>query len=123
MASALKKRGITRGDTVSTLLANTPEHLECHWGVPMAGAVINTINTRLDAALVAFCMEHSEASLLITDSEFAPTVKQALKLMKRPILVVDVCDTEAEHAAHGHERLGSIEYEAFLSQVVLPPSA
>src|SRR5678815_1228559 len=71
LASALARRGIKRGDTVSALLANTPAMLECHYGVPMSGAVLNTINTRLDAAVIAFQLDHADAKVLITDREFA----------------------------------------------------
>jgi fatty-acyl-CoA synthase len=80
LASALAQRGIGCGDTVSVMLPNTPAMLECHYGIPMAGAVLNTLNTRLDAKIIAFCLEHSEAKVLITDREFATTVKAALEL-------------------------------------------
>ena len=70
LASALAQRGVGRGDTVSVMLPNTPAMLECHYGVPMAGAVLNTLNTRLDAKVIAFSLEHSEAKVLITDREF-----------------------------------------------------
>jgi fatty-acyl-CoA synthase len=78
LASALARRGIGRGDTVSVMLPNTPAMLECHYGVPMAGAVLNTLNTRLDATIIAFSLEHSGAKALITDREFSATVKAAL---------------------------------------------
>src|SRR6476659_5579127 len=71
LASALARRGIKRGDTVSVLLANTPAMLECHYGVPMTGAVLNTINTRLDPAVVAFSLQHAETKILIVDKEFS----------------------------------------------------
>src|SRR5262245_6277365 len=74
LASALQKRGIKRGDTVSAVLANTPAMLECHYGVPMTGGVLNTMNTRLDAAIIAFQLDHGEAKVLITDREFSKTV-------------------------------------------------
>src|ERR1041384_8239260 len=89
LASALAKRGIKRGDTVSAMLANTPAMLECHYGVPMAGAVLNTINTRLDAAIIAFQFDHGEAKVLITDREFSRLVKEALALCKVKPLVID----------------------------------
>src|SRR4030081_1715529 len=76
LASALTKRGIGRGDTVSAVLANTPAMLECHYGVPMAGAVLNTINTRLDAAVVAFQLDHAAAQVLIVDPEVSQPVKE-----------------------------------------------
>jgi len=81
LASALKKRGIGRYDTVSAVLANTPAMLECHYGVPMAGAVLNTMNTRLDAAVIAFQLDHGGAKVLITDREFSKVVKEALDLL------------------------------------------
>ena len=80
LASALVKRGIGKGDTVTVMLANTPAMLECHYGVPMTGAVLNTLNTRLDAPIIAFSLQHAEAKVLITDKEFSATVKQALAL-------------------------------------------
>ena len=94
LASALARRGIGRGDTVAVMLANTPEMIEAHFGVPMAGAVLNTLNTRLDAESLAFMLEFGEARLLITDREFAPVIRQALRLMTRPPPVVDVDDPE-----------------------------
>src|SRR6266568_8431783 len=113
LASALARRGIQRGDTVSALLANTPAMLECHYGVPMAGAVLNTINTRLDAAVIAFQLDHGEAKVIITDREFSKVIKEALSLAKVKPLVIDYDDPE--YAGAG-ERLGSIEYEAFVAQ-------
>ena len=80
LASALARRGFTRGDTVAALLANTPAMLECHYGVPMCGAVLNTLNTRLDAAALAFMLDHGEAKALIVDREFAALMRQALDL-------------------------------------------
>src|SRR6201988_2634717 len=94
LASALAQRGITRGDTVSAVLANTPAMLECHYGVPMAGAVLNTINTRLDAAVIAFQFDHAETRVLIVDREFSKTVKEALSLCKAKPLVIDYDDPE-----------------------------
>jgi fatty-acyl-CoA synthase len=75
LASALARRGIKRGDTVSVMLANTPAMIEAHYGVPMSGAVLNTINTRLDAAIIAFGLDHAETKILITDREFAKVMK------------------------------------------------
>src|SRR5215218_10630564 len=77
LASALAARGIGRGDTVSVMLANTPAMLEAHYGVPMTGAVLNTLNTRLDAAIIAFSLDHAETKVLITDREFSRTIKDA----------------------------------------------
>ena len=111
LASALTKRGIGRGDTVSAVLANTPAMLECHYGVPMAGAVLNTINTRLDAAVIAFQLDHGDAKVLITDREFSKVVKEALALCKVKPLVIDYDDPEFSGAG---ERLGAIEYEDFI---------
>ena len=112
LASALVSRGIERGDTVSAVLANTPAMLECHYGVPMAGAVLNTINTRLDAAVIAFQFDHAEIKVLITDREFSKTVKEALSLCKAKPLVIDYDDPEFSGPG---ERLGSVEYEAFVA--------
>jgi fatty-acyl-CoA synthase len=112
LASALAKRGIKRGDTVSVLLANTPAMLECHYGVPMAAAVLNTINTRLDAATVAFQLDHAESKVLIADREFSKLAKEALALAKGKPLVVDYDDPEFTGPG---ERLGGIDYEDFVA--------
>ncbi len=112
LASALARRGIARGDTVSVLLANTPAMLECHYGVPMSAAVLNTINTRLDAPIIAFQLDHAEAKVLIVDREFAKLAQDALALAKVKPLVIDYDD--AEHSGPG-ERIGSIEYEEFVA--------
>ena len=112
LLGALAKRGIKRGDTVSAVLANTPAMLECHYGVPMAGAVLNTINTRLDAAVVAFQLDHAEAKVLIVDREFSKLVKEALALAKARPLVIDYDDPEFTGAG---ERLGTTEYEEFVA--------
>ncbi len=92
LASALRQRGIGRGDTVSVILANTPAMLECHYGVPMCDAVLNTINTRLDAAVIAFQFDHAETKVLIVDREFSKVVKEALSLAKVKPLVIDYDD-------------------------------
>jgi fatty-acyl-CoA synthase len=112
LASALARRGIARGDTVSVLLANTPAMLECHYGVPMSAAVLNTINTRLDAPIIAFQLDHAEAKVLIVDREFAKLAQDALARAKVKPLVIDYDD--AEHSGPG-ERIGSIEYEEFVA--------
>jgi len=112
LASALAARGIERGDTVAAIVANTPAMLECHYGVPMTGAVLNTLNTRLDAAALAFMLEHGEAKVLIVDREFSGLMAQALKLVKAKLLVIDYDDPE--YAGPG-ERIGEIEYEAFVA--------
>ncbi|WP_181832905.1 acyl-CoA synthetase [Bosea caraganae] len=111
LASALAKHGISRGDTVAALLPNTPAMLECHYGVPMTGGVLNTLNTRLDAAIIAFSLDHGEAKVLIADREFSKTVKAALALCKVKPLVIDYDDPVYDGPG---ERLGSIEYEDFL---------
>src|SRR3712207_2843068 len=87
LASALAKRGIGRGDTVAVMLANTPAMLECHYGVPMTGAVLNTLNTRLDPAVIAFSLDHGDAKVLITDREFSKIIAPALKQAKVKPLV------------------------------------
>jgi fatty-acyl-CoA synthase len=112
LASALAKAGIKRNDTVSVVLANTPAMLEAHYGVPMAGAVLNTLNTRLDATTIAFTLDHSQAKALITDREFAPVVKEALAQTNHKILVIDYDDPEFPQSG---ERIGSLDYEAFLA--------
>jgi fatty-acyl-CoA synthase len=111
LASALIKRGIKRGDTVAAVLPNVPAMLEAHYGVAMAGAVLNSINTRLDAAVIGFTLDHGEAKVLIADREFSKTVKTALAACKAPPLVIDYDDPE--YAGPG-ERLGNLEYEDFL---------
>src|SRR5919198_407351 len=94
LASALAKRGIGYGHTVAAMLPNTPPMYEAHFGVAMAGAVLNTLNTRLDPEAIAFMLDHGEARLLITDKEFAPTIEAALKLVKRKLVVVDAEDSQ-----------------------------
>jgi 3-(methylthio)propionyl---CoA ligase len=112
LASALTKRGIKRGDTVSALLANTPAMLECHYGVPMAAGVLNTINTRLDAAIVAFQLDHADAKVVFVDREFSKLAKEALALAKVKPLVIDYADPEFTGPG---ERIGASEYEDFLA--------
>jgi len=112
LASALAQRGIGSGDTVAAMLPNVPAMAEAHFGVPMAGAVLNTLNTRLDADAIAFMLDHGEARVLLTDAEFSATIEQALKLMKGPRpFVIDVHD----ELYAGGKRLGEIEYEAFIA--------
>ena len=115
LASALTKRGIGPGDTVSIMGSNTPEMYEAAFGVPMTGAALNTLNVRLDAPALAFCLNQGEAKILITDTEFSPTVKQALDDLGRDITVIDIDDTEAEEDI-SHERLGEMDYEALLDE-------
>jgi fatty-acyl-CoA synthase len=112
LASALSARGIKRGDTVSVMLANTPACIECHYGVPMTQGVLNTLNTRLDAAIIAFSLDHAEAKIVIIDREFSKVMKEALSLCKVKPLVIDYDDPEYTGAG---ERLGEIEYEDFIA--------
>ena len=113
LASALVKAGIKRGDTVSALLANTPPMLEAHYGVPMMGAVLNTLNTRLDAQVIAFSLAHAETKLILADTEFSGILKDALALMKGPKpIVVDYHDQEFVRDA---ARLGALDYESFIA--------
>ncbi|GLI93781.1 acyl-CoA synthetase [Methylocystis echinoides] len=111
LASALEKGGIKRGETVSVMLANTPAMLECHYGAPMMGAVLNTLNTRLDAAILGFTLDHAEAKALIVDREFSGLIREALALCKSRPLIIDYDDPEYKGPG---ERLGSIDYEDFL---------
>jgi fatty-acyl-CoA synthase len=112
LASALSMRGIGPGDTVSVMLANTPAMLETHFGVAMTGAVLHTINTRLDAAVIAFQLDHAGTKLLITDREFSATVKAALALAKIQPIVIDYDDPEFPQTG---EALSTEDYEAFVS--------
>ncbi|MBL8689843.1 MAG: AMP-binding protein, partial [Rhodospirillaceae bacterium] len=112
LASALKKRGITKGDTVAIMAPNVPAMVEAHFGIPMAGAVLNALNYRLDAATIAFILEHGEAKVLITDTEFSPVIKEALKQLKRKITVIDIVDP----LGVGGESLGEKDYEAFIAE-------
>jgi fatty-acyl-CoA synthase len=111
LASALTRAGIGAGDTVAVMAANTPEMVEVHFGVPMTGAVLNTLNTRLDAEAIAFMLEHGEAKLLITDTEFAPTIGNALARLSRRLPVIDIDDP----LGPGGKRLGERDYEAFIA--------
>jgi fatty-acyl-CoA synthase len=112
LASALKQLGIGKNDTVAVVLNNTPEMFECHFGVPASGAVLNTINTRLDPEAVAFMLNHAEAKVLITDREYARVMSKAIELAQRPdMIVIDVDDPE--YTGPG-DRLGTLEYEALL---------
>ena len=117
LAAALQAAGIQRGATVSVMLSNTPEMLEAHYAVPAVNAVLHALNTRLDAALIAWQINHCEASILITDREFSATMKEALGILRgqyqHHVLVIDVDDTE--YTGTG-ERIGDQEYEAWLKQ-------
>jgi fatty-acyl-CoA synthase len=112
-ASALARRGIKRGDTVAVVLPNVPAMLEAHYGVAMAGAVLNSINTRLDAAVIGFILDHGEAKVLITDREYSTVVNGALAACKAKPLVVDYDDPEFTGTG---ERLGNLDYEDFLRE-------
>jgi fatty-acyl-CoA synthase len=111
LAGGLAARGIGRGDTVAVMAPNIPETFEAHFGVPMAGAVLNALNIRLDPETIAFILRHGEAKVLITDTEFSPVVQQALAQLEERPLVIDIVDA----AGPGGERLGEIDYEAFLA--------
>jgi fatty-acyl-CoA synthase len=116
LAAALAALGVERGSTVSVMLPNTPEMVEAHYAVPALNAVLNTLNTRLDAPLLAWQINHCEARVLITDREFAPVMRQALQVLRsehgRQLVVIDVCDSQ--YVGPG-ERIGDHEYEALLA--------
>src|SRR5664279_4834688 len=116
LAAALRSFGVGRGTTVSAMLHNTPEMVEAHYAVPALNAVLNTLNTRLDAPLIAWQMNHCETAVLLTDRELAPVMKEALRLLReehgRTPVVIDVCDSEFAGAG---ERVGTHEYEALLA--------
>ncbi len=114
LASALEKRGVRPGDTVAVMAPNVPAALEAHFGVPMAGAVLNALNVRLDPGTIAFILGHGRARVLITDTEFAPVIREALARLERDILVVDIVDEEG--FAGPHERLGALTYEELLAE-------
>ena len=116
LAHALSKAGIGRGDTVAALLPNTPAMLECHYGVPMTGGVLNTLNTRLDAGTIAYCLDHGEAKVVIVDRELVPLLRLALTQCQAKPLVIEVDDPEASDAARANRLDGATEYEAFLAQ-------
>ncbi len=116
LAAALRSFGVGRSTTVSAMLPNTPEMVEAHYAVPALNAVLNTLNTRLDAALIAWQLNHCESEVLITDREFAPTMREALRILRevhgRTPIVIDVCDSEDGGTG---ERLGTHEYDALLA--------
>src|SRR5574344_1356426 len=115
LARALQRAGIVKNDTVAVMLPNTPPMVEAHFGVPMAGAVLNTLNTRLDPEAIAFMLDHGEAKALIVDPEFAPLIAKALQLRTRtePLLIIHV-----DYALYGDAavQVGSIRYEDFVAQ-------
>ncbi len=111
LASALQKAGIQRGDTVSVMSPNTPAMVEAHFGVPMAGAVLNTLNVRLSSETLAFMLQHAETRVLLVDREFSDVISKALLQIEHPILIIDIDDPYYE----GGEKIGKIEYEEFLN--------
>ena len=112
LASALNKRGIGKGDTVSVMAPNIPALYEAHFGVPMTGAVLNALNIRLDARTLAFILDHGEARVLLTDTEFAPIIKETIELCNQDLLVIDIDDPEGP----GGECLGKLTYEELLDE-------
>lgn len=117
LASALSASGIGRGDTVSACLANTPAMLECHYGVPMSGAVLHSINTRLDAAIIAFQLDHSQSKLVIVDREFMPLLQEALALAQGSPIVIQYDDPEFTDPPlpMPADAVGAQDYEAFVA--------
>ncbi|MFT4940337.1 MAG: fatty-acyl-CoA synthase [Paraglaciecola sp.] len=112
LASALKRRGIMPGDTVATMLPNIPAMYEAHFGIPMAGIILHTLNYRLDAEILAFMLQHGEAKAILVDPEYAAVIKDALSHWDNNLLIIDVADATFE----GGESIGEIEYEAFLKE-------
>jgi len=112
-ASALSKIGIQKGDTVSFLAFNTPEIFEAHYSVPMTGAVLNTINIRLDANTINYILNHSDAKVLVVDRQLHVEVKKALKNLNKEITVIDINDKHADQSKL--EKIGDLEYESFLN--------
>jgi fatty-acyl-CoA synthase len=111
LAGALAARGVGRGDTVALMAPNIPEAFEAHFGVPMAGAVLNALNIRLDPEMIAFMLRHGDAKVLITDTEFSPVIGQALARLEQKPIVIDITDATGP----GGDRLGEMDYEAFLA--------
>jgi fatty-acyl-CoA synthase len=111
LASALVNHGVRKGDTVAAMLSNTPEMLECHFGVPMSGGVLNTLNTRLDAQAISFMLDHADARVLLVDGEFSATIRQALATARVRPMLIDVDDPMFD----GGGRIGGIDYETFIA--------
>ena len=111
-ASALEKIGIKKGDTVSFLAFNTPEIFEAHYSVPMSGAVLNTINIRLDANTISYILNHSDAKVLVVDRQLHAEVKKALGKLEKKITIIDIHDKFADQSKL--EKIGDLEYEKFL---------
>ena len=119
LASSLVRIGVGKGDTVAVMLPNTPPMVEAHFGVPMCGAVLNALNTRLDAATLAFMLDHGEAKVVIVDVEFASVMKAAIALRQgtQPLWVIDVQDVVfTGNDSADSQRIGSVDYEDFLAQ-------
>ncbi len=112
-ASALDKLGVKKGDTVSIMAFNTPEIFEAHYSIPMVGAVINAINTRLDPNTVSYILEHSDAKVLIVDRQFHQVIVKALKNIKNKIIIIDINDKDIDTSSF--KKIGELEYESFLS--------
>ena len=113
-ASSLEKNGIKPGDTVSIMAANTPELFEAHYSVPMTGAILNTINTRLDSKTVSYILKHADTKALIVDRQFSSVVKKALADLGKKILIIDIIDKQAD--LKDAEKIGDYEYESFLNK-------
>ena len=113
LAHALLDLGVKKGDTVTVMLANTPEMVECHFGVPVIGAILNTLNTRLDAHSLVYMLDHAQSKVVIVDREFSKVMKEALLNAKVKPIVIDVDDSEYDGAG---ERIGTYEYEALLAK-------
>ncbi len=112
LASALAKNGVGKGDTIAFMAPNIPEIFEAHFGVPMVGAVLNALNTRLDAEALAFILQHGEAKILFVDREFSEVISRAVKMVQNKPLVIDIDDIYYE----GGELIGTMDYEAFIAQ-------
>ncbi|MDO9216090.1 MAG: AMP-binding protein, partial [Lacisediminimonas sp.] len=112
LASALTRSGVGQGDTVAVMLPNTPPMVDVHFGVPMTGAVLNALNTRLDAESIAFNLDHGQAKLVIVDREFSGVMRAALAKVNREIIVIDADDALYEGPG---ERIGTIEYEDYIA--------
>jgi len=112
LASSITKLGITKGDTVSVIATNTPEMVEAHYGIAMAGAVLNSINVRLDPDTIAYILDHSEAKVLISDTGFSSSVSEALKkIQNKDLIIIDIEDDQAES---NNNSIGSMNYEDLL---------
>ncbi len=115
LAAALQQLGVRRGTTVSLMAANTPELVEAHYGIPLAGGVLNAINTRLETDTVAYILAHSDCQVLLTDTHFSAVVKTALTKLKHAPTVIDIVDAQAPPPAGNGERMGSMTYEELLA--------